>query len=155
MSSSSHCWGLNPSRCHWPNCHRAARTSSAAKHSTAGAAGRSLGRTRYALVGLVAGAAWARRRWSTSGWMGWRPRLPRHAARVFGWSFYSQGAGGAAGVGRSVIWPALRWFGDPDPGAGHPWDKGERLAGLVRRERTLLILDGLEPLQFPPGEHGR
>ncbi|HUW11465.1 MAG TPA: hypothetical protein VM537_17160, partial [Anaerolineae bacterium] len=33
-----------------------------------------------------------------------------------------------------------------------PWQKGERLAELVRQRRTLLILDGLEPLQYPPGE---
>ncbi|MBI1877907.1 MAG: hypothetical protein HYR94_06730, partial [Chloroflexi bacterium] len=46
---------------------------------------------------------------------------------------------------------ALRWFGDPNPTQGSPWDKGERLAHLIRQERTLLILDGLEPLQQPPG----
>ena len=32
-----------------------------------------------------------------------------------------------------------------------PWRKGEVLARLVREQRTLLILDGLEPLQHPPG----
>jgi len=32
-----------------------------------------------------------------------------------------------------------------------PWKKGEVLADLVRESRTLLILDGLEPLQHPPG----
>jgi len=31
------------------------------------------------------------------------------------------------------------------------WAKGERLAALVAEQRTLLILDGLEPLQRPPG----
>ena len=45
---------------------------------------------------------------------------------------------------------ALIWFGDPDPTAGSPRDKGERLAELVKRQCTLLILDGLEPLQNPP-----
>ncbi len=34
-------------------------------------------------------------------------------------------------------------------------DKGRRLARLVGKEKNLLILDGLEPLQYPPGEaHG-
>ena len=33
---------------------------------------------------------------------------------------------------------------------GSPWDKGERLAELIRQSRTLLVLDGLEPLQNPP-----
>src|SRR5262249_37762877 len=34
---------------------------------------------------------------------------------------------------------------------GLAWDKGERLATLVRKERTILILDGVEPLQWGPG----
>jgi hypothetical protein len=34
--------------------------------------------------------------------------------------------------------------------------KGERLAKLIAHRRTLLILDGLEPLQNPPGpQEGR
>ena len=40
----------------------------------------------------------------------------------------------------------------PDPTLGSPWEKGRRLADLMRRERTLLILDGVEPLQYPTGE---
>ena len=47
---------------------------------------------------------------------------------------------------------ALRDFGDPNPDEGSPWDKGERLAGLVSRQRTLLVLDGMEPLQYPPDQ---
>jgi tetratricopeptide (TPR) repeat protein len=43
----------------------------------------------------------------------------------------------------------LKWFGDPEPDAGSPWEKGERLAEFVRNQKTLLILDGLEPLQQP------
>ena len=51
---------------------------------------------------------------------------------------------------------ALTWFGDPDPRLGTAWEKGERLAKLVAHRRTLLILDGLEPLQNPPGpQEGR
>ena len=34
-----------------------------------------------------------------------------------------------------------------EPTEGSMWDKGERLAALVAKERTLLLLDGLEPLQ--------
>ncbi len=48
-----------------------------------------------------------------------------------------------------------RWFGDPAPERGSPWQKGERLAGLIQKQRTLLVLDGLEPLQNPPGRRGR
>jgi tetratricopeptide (TPR) repeat protein len=43
----------------------------------------------------------------------------------------------------------LKWFGDLEPDAGSPWEKGERLAEFVRNQKTLLILDGLEPLQHP------
>ena len=32
-----------------------------------------------------------------------------------------------------------------------PWDKGARLAQLVAAQKALLVLDGLEPLQYPPG----
>ena len=42
---------------------------------------------------------------------------------------------------------ALEWFGDENPTAGSPWDKGERLARLARERKMLLILDGMEPLQ--------
>ena len=79
----------------------------------------------------------------------------RGAERVYGWSFYSQGAreGGQASADQFIA-AALEWFGDPDPTKGSPWDKGERLAELVKRQRTLLFLDGLEPLQYPPGEMG-
>ncbi|MBI5934016.1 MAG: toll/interleukin-1 receptor domain-containing protein [Chloroflexi bacterium] len=75
----------------------------------------------------------------------------RGAKRVYGWSFYSQGAAEGRQVSADqFIAAALTWFGDPDPTAGSPWDKGERLAELVKQSRTLLILDGLEPLQNPP-----
>ena len=77
----------------------------------------------------------------------------RGAQRVYGWSFYSQGAAeGRQASGDLFIATALRWFGDPNPDEGSPWDKGERLAERVAEQRTLLILDGLEPLQYPPGE---
>ena len=74
----------------------------------------------------------------------------RGAERVFGWSFYSQGASESKQASADVfIAAALKWFGDPEPDAGSPWEKGERLAEYVRKQKTLLILDGLEPLQHP------
>jgi hypothetical protein len=80
----------------------------------------------------------------------------RGAERVFAWSFYSQGTSERAASADLFIDAALRWFGDADPTAGGPWDKGERLAGYVRQHWTLLVLDGLEPLQHPPGpQEGR
>jgi len=74
------------------------------------------------------------------------------AERVLGWSFYSQGTSeDKPASAEQFIKSALGWFGDPNPNEGSPWDKGERLAELVKAHRTLLILDGLEPLQYPPG----
>ena len=78
------------------------------------------------------------------------------AERVYAWSFFSQGTGLKAPSGDVFVDVSLSWFGDPDPTMGSPWEKGERLAQLIRMRRTLLLLDGLEPLQFPPGpDEGR
>ncbi|MBI5633482.1 MAG: TIR domain-containing protein [Nitrospirae bacterium] len=71
----------------------------------------------------------------------------RGAQRVFGWSFYSQGTSEKATSADLFIKDALEWFGDQNPNEGSPWDKGQRLADLVKKEKTLLILDGIEPLQ--------
>ncbi|MEN6426704.1 MAG: toll/interleukin-1 receptor domain-containing protein [Phycisphaerales bacterium] len=71
----------------------------------------------------------------------------RGAKRVYGWSFYSQGTGQRATSADQFISETLKWFDDPDPAQGSPWDKGERLARLIRQQRTLLVLDGLEPMQ--------
>jgi serine/threonine protein kinase len=80
----------------------------------------------------------------------------RSAELVFGWSFYRQGSSGDTSSADEFIHAALAWFGDSDPRIGTPWEKGERLANLVARRRTLLVLDGLEPLQYPPGpQEGR
>jgi hypothetical protein len=80
----------------------------------------------------------------------------RSAELVFGWSFYRQGTGEDTSSADEFLDAALAWFGDPDPRIGTPWEKGERLANLIARRRTLLVLDGLEPLQYPPGpQEGR
>jgi tRNA A-37 threonylcarbamoyl transferase component Bud32/predicted ATPase len=80
----------------------------------------------------------------------------RSAQLVFGWSFYRQGTRGDTSSGDEFIDAALTWFGDPDPRLGTAWEKGERLAKLISHRRTLLVLDGLEPLQNPPGaQEGR
>src|SRR5271165_4656091 len=80
----------------------------------------------------------------------------RSAELVFGWSFYRQGTSGRASSADEFLDAALTWFGDPDPRLGTAWEKGERLAKVITHRRTLLILDGLEPLQNPPGpQEGR
>src|SRR5271165_6017213 len=80
----------------------------------------------------------------------------RSAELIFGWSFYRQGSSGDTSSADEFLDAALNWFGDPDPRIGTAWEKGERLAKLVAHRRTLLVLDGLEPLQNPPGpQEGR
>src|SRR4029077_4939090 len=67
-----------------------------------------------------------------------------------------QGTGGGSSSADEFLDAALIWFGDPDPRIGTAWEKGERLARLVEHCRTLLVRQGLEPLQNPPGpQEGR
>ncbi|MEM9369235.1 MAG: hypothetical protein AAGD07_24905, partial [Planctomycetota bacterium] len=84
-------------------------------------------------------------------WKGWRD-----AQSVFDWSFYSQGTrdtgeGDMAVSADAFLQAALEFFGDKDPTAGSPTDRGRRLAQLVAKQNSLLVLDGVEPLQHPPG----
>ena len=81
-----------------------------------------------------------------------KPYLKANA--VFVWSFYSQGTEERLTSADAFLEQSLRWFGDPNPTDGTPRERGQRLADLVGRQRALLILDGLEPLQEPPGPRG-
>jgi tetratricopeptide (TPR) repeat protein len=75
----------------------------------------------------------------------------------FDWSFYDQGTR-ALGEGATVrtgsvgdfFEQALTFLGEKPEDLGKP-GKGTRLAHFVRQQRTLLVLDGLEPLQQPIG----
>lgn len=72
--------------------------------------------------------------------------------RYFDWTFYSQGTRDQSTASADMfIATALAFFGDPDPQAGTPDDRGERLARLVAERPTVLVLDGVEPLQHGPG----
>jgi len=75
----------------------------------------------------------------------------RGAERVLGWSFYSQGADSVGASSEAFTEYALDWLGYQGDVITSPWKKGEVLARLLREQRTLLILDGLEPLQHPSG----
>jgi len=73
----------------------------------------------------------------------WAATKMNDVERYFDWSFYRQGSSDI------FLKTALEFFGDPAlaASAADGWTKGERLAQLVAQRRTLLILDGLEPLQ--------
>ncbi|MEK6289303.1 MAG: TIR and AAA domain-containing protein [Acidobacteriota bacterium] len=75
---------------------------------------------------------------------------------VFAWSFYSQGTRDQVAASSDLfLKEALNFFGDDadkefaasNAGA---FEKGQRLARIVGERRALLILDGLEPLQYAP-----
>lgn len=89
----------------------------------------------------------------------WLHRLERAnwlgIQRVYAWSFYSQGTTEDRQASEDMFLAhALKWFGVQCEPTLSPWDKGRLLADAVARERTLLILDGIEPLQYPPGPMG-
>ena len=72
---------------------------------------------------------------------------------VFAWSFYSQGTREQTAVSSDAfLAEALSFFGDAAMAgsAQGTFDKGRRLARLVGERRALLILDGVEPLQYAP-----
>ncbi|MBL8470421.1 MAG: ATP-binding protein [Rhodocyclaceae bacterium] len=76
----------------------------------------------------------------------------RGAEQVFAWSFYSQGSGEDRQASEDgFLEAALIFFGVRIDAAASPWDKGAKLADAVAARRSLLVLDGMEPLQYPPG----
>ena len=48
----------------------------------------------------------------------------------------------------SFLIHALRWFGEEEPERLNTEQRAERLFELVQSQKTLLVLDGLEPLQY-------
>lgn len=100
-------------------------------------------------------AHWVQSRFTARSWRNAEGQPEPHA--YFDWTFYDQGTrsadskddqhAGATSLG-SFFQTALKHFGDPAP--DNPQDKVDRLARLIQSQRTLLILDGLEPLQYPP-----
>src|SRR6201988_3000837 len=115
------------------------------------------GQNYFYAMGFVEGGAGVGKSTLVNHWL--RRMAAKHyrsAELVFGWSFYRQGTSGDASSADEFLDAALPWFWDPDPRLGTPGEKGERLAKLISQRRTLLVLDGLEPLQNPPGpQEGR
>ncbi|MEO0761067.1 MAG: toll/interleukin-1 receptor domain-containing protein, partial [Pseudomonadota bacterium] len=73
------------------------------------------------------------------------------ADAVYGWSAYSQGSGENRNAdAEGFLEAALKWFGYDGPPITDAVERGRTLADLVKRRRTLLVLDGLEPLQDLP-----
>jgi tetratricopeptide (TPR) repeat protein len=74
------------------------------------------------------------------------------ARRIYGWSAYSQGPGEQKRADAdSFISKALGDLGFQGELPKDPVERARALARCIQRERVLLLLDGLEPLQDPPG----
>ena len=114
------------------------------------------GTGRTAIVELVAPGGTGKtaliKRWleglMARGWGGTR--------RVYAWSFYSQGTPFGSGADRQAsedhfLAAALAWFAVAIAPSANPADKGQALAEALTQAPTLLLLDGCEPLQHPPG----
>jgi tetratricopeptide (TPR) repeat protein len=77
----------------------------------------------------------------------------QHPAAIYAWSFYSQGSDESRQSSSDFFFDAAaRFFGLQLP--TDPSERGRELARRLRSERCLLILDGTEPLQYPPGTPG-
>jgi hypothetical protein len=70
---------------------------------------------------------------------------------AFAWSFYRQGSAEQAGASSDLfLEEAFAFFGLEAREGESGYDKGKRLAQHIADKRALLILDGVEPLQYPP-----
>jgi hypothetical protein len=91
-------------------------------------------------------AKWAVNEMLAKGWPG--------CDAVFAWSFYSQGTREQQAASSDLfLKEALIFFGNNEDrvfaaGRAGAYEKGQRLARIVGQQRNLLILDGLEPLQY-------
>jgi AAA ATPase domain len=73
------------------------------------------------------------------------------ASRIYGWSAYSQGSGEQKRADADgFISKALADFGWQGELPKDPVERARALAKLIQKERVLLLLDGLEPLQDAP-----
>jgi hypothetical protein len=72
------------------------------------------------------------------------------AQRIFTWSFYSQGSKGQITSSEGFFSDLLRSFGE-NPETYDSLGKADKALELVCKETMILVLDGVEPLQNPPG----
>src|SRR5260370_16358432 len=73
----------------------------------------------------------------------------RGAKKVFAWSFYSQGTKENLVAADPFVSAALTWLGGDAPVSVNPSERGHQLAALIRKQKMLLVLDGIEPLPHP------
>jgi hypothetical protein len=72
----------------------------------------------------------------------------RGAKNIFMWSFYSQNSEEDRQVSTSeFLSKACKFFGIKRKNEKTPYEQAKKLADIISKQRVLLILDGLEPLQ--------
>jgi transcriptional regulator with XRE-family HTH domain len=71
--------------------------------------------------------------------------------RILAWSFYSQGTKETLVSADPFVTAALDWLGADPAHSLSAAQKGHRLAELIKKSSLLLVLDGMEPLQYPVG----
>jgi tetratricopeptide (TPR) repeat protein len=101
-----------------------------------------------AIVAIIAGGGVGKSALIWAWLQGLKPDF--RGARVFGWSFYSQGSHQTANSSAPFFQVALPFFGYAGEVPADEVEKAQLLAEYLRRQSALLILDGLEPLQHPP-----
>ena len=72
------------------------------------------------------------------------------AERIFTWSFYSQGSKGQITSSEGFFSDLLRSFGE-NPEGYDSLGRADKALELVCKETMILVLDGVKPLQNPPG----
>ncbi len=82
-----------------------------------------------------------------------RRHLREDEATVFGWSFYSQGTSEQRQAASSDPFFAeiTSWLNISVPPTASVYAKAEAVASRLRKEKMLLILDGIEPMQDSAG----
>ncbi|HEY2576561.1 MAG TPA: TIR domain-containing protein [Streptosporangiaceae bacterium] len=76
------------------------------------------------------------------------------ADHIFAWSFDNQADGGQLATSDQFIDAALRFFGAEGSHSASVWERCRQVTTLFQQTRSLLILDGLDRLQEPPGPRG-
>jgi len=71
------------------------------------------------------------------------------AKMIFGWSFYSQGSHDTQNSSAPFFQEAFRFFNYDKQLPKDEVEKGRELAKCLKEKPSLLILDGMEPLQHP------
>lgn len=79
------------------------------------------------------------------------PALDTQPDAIFAFSFYSQGTGDHRQSSSDIFFSRAADFFDLKNLPTDPRERALTLARAIRARRTLFVLDGIEPLQYPPG----